>query len=132
MDKNTWIGFLIIAVIILGFTWIQRPSKEQLAERQRIQDSISLVRMAEAEAQRISDSLQLVAGEAQKEELVSSEQQKERVQAAYGTFAEAAQGEEQWVTLENEKLRLTLSTLGGRVARAELQNGSPHEGYRRG
>ena len=75
MDKNTWIGFLIIAVIIIGFTWIQRPSKEQLAERQRIQDSISFVRLAEAEAQRLSDSLQLVAGEAaQQPETVSAEQ----------------------------------------------------------
>ena len=121
MDKNTWIGFLIIAVIIIGFTWIQRPSKEQLAERQRIQDSISLVRLAEAEAQRLSDSLQLVAGEAaQQPETVSAEQQQQRLQAAYGTFAGAAQGEEQWVTLSNDKLRLTLSTLGGRIVRAEL------------
>ena len=121
MDKNTWIGFLIIAVIIIGFTWIQRPSKEQLAERQRIQDSISLVRLAEAEAQRLSDSLQLVAGEAaQQPETVSAEQQQQRLQAAYGTFADAAQGEEQWVTLQNDKLRLTLSTLGGRIVRAEL------------
>ena len=121
MDKNTWIGFLLIAVIIIGFTWIQRPSKEQLAERQRIQDSISLVRLAEAEAQRLSDSLQLVAGEAaQQPETVSAEQQQQRLQAAYGTFADAAQGEEQWVTLQNDKLRLTLSTLGGRIVRAEL------------
>ena len=121
MDKNTWIGFLIIAVIIIGFSWIQRPSKEQLAERQRIQDSISMVRLAEAEAQRISDSLQLVAGApAEQKEMASAEQQQERLQAAYGTFAPAAQGEEQWITLQNEKLRLTLSTHGGRIARAEL------------
>ncbi len=121
MDKNTWIGFLIIAVIIIGFSWIQRPSKEQLAERQRIQDSISMARMMAAEAQRISDSLQFVAGApAEEKEMVSAEQQQERLQAAYGTFAPAAQGEEQWVTLQNEKVRLTLSTLGGRIARAEL------------
>ena len=120
MDKNTWIGFLIIAVIIIGFSWIQRPSKEQLVERQRIQDSISMVRMMAAEAQRISDSLQLVAGAPEEKEIVSVEQQQERLQAAYGTFAPAAQGEDQWVTLQNEKLRLTLSTRGGRIARAEL------------
>ena len=120
MDKNTWIGFLIIAVIIIGFSWIQRPSKEQLVERQRIQDSISMARMMAAEAQRISDSLQLVAGAPEEKEIVSVEQQQERLQAAYGTFAPAAQGEDQWVTLQDEKLRLTLSTRGGRIARAEL------------
>ena len=120
MDKNTWIGFLIIAGIIVGFTMLNRPSKEQLAERQRVQDSINLVRMAEREAQRISDSLQLVAGTPVQAETVSAEQQQERIQAAYGTFAKAAQGEPQFVTLENEKVRLTLSTEGGRIERAEL------------
>ena len=120
MDKNTWIGFLLIAAIIVGFTMLNRPSKEELAERQRIQDSISIARLAEAEAQRISDSLQLVAGEVNQRETVSKAQQAERLQAAYGTFAPAAQGEEQWVTLANEHVRLTLSTLGGRIARAEL------------
>ncbi|MBQ6791453.1 MAG: membrane protein insertase YidC [Paludibacteraceae bacterium] len=122
MDKNTWIGFLLIAAIIVGFTMLNRPSKEELAERQRVQDSINLVRMAEREAQRLSDSLQLVAGEAleQAVQTVSHEQQQERLQAAYGTFARAAQGEEQFVTLTNEHLRVTLSTLGGRIEQAEL------------
>ena len=120
MDKNTWVGFLLIAAIIVGFTMLNRPSKEQLAERQRVQDSIKLARMAELEAQRISDSLQYVAGNAAQVETISEEQQQAHMQAAYGTFAQAAQGEEQWVTLENEHLRLTLSTLGGRIQRAEL------------
>jgi YidC/Oxa1 family membrane protein insertase len=120
MDKNTWVGFLLIAAIIVGFTMLNRPSKEQIAERQRVQDSIKLARMAELEAQRISDSLQYVAGNAVQAETISEEEQQAHMQAAYGTFAQAAQGEEQWVTLENEHLRLTLSTLGGRIQRAEL------------
>lgn len=120
MDKNTWVGFLLIAAIIVGFTMLNRPSKEQLAERQRVQDSIKLARMAELEAQRISDSLQYVAGNAAQTETINEEQQQAHMQAAYGTFAQAAQGEEQWVTLENKHLRLTLSTLGGRIQRAEL------------
>ena len=103
MDKNTWIGFLLIAAIIVGFTMLNRPSKEELAERQRVHDSIALVRMAEAEAQRIADSLQFVAG---------------------GETAvvepEVVVPEEKWVTLENEHLRLTLSTHGGTIQRAEL------------
>ena len=120
MDKNTWIGFLLIAAIVIGFTWIQRPSKEELAERQRVQDSINIARMTAAEAQRLSDSLQLVAGQSAQAETVSPEQVQERIQAAYGTFANAAQGEERFVTLQNEKVRLTLSTLGGVIKHAEL------------
>ena len=124
MDKNTWIGFLLIAAIIVGFTMLNRPSKAELAERQRVQDSINLARAAEAEAQRLSDSLQLAISAAEQTETVAPEQQEalqqERIKAAYGTFAEAAQGEEQLVRLENEKLRLTLSTRGGAIKHAEL------------
>ena len=121
MDKNTWIGFLLIAAIIVGFTMLNRPSKEELAARQHVQDSLRLVQIAEQEAQRLSDSLQFVPGQTATEaETVSAEQQQERLQAAYGTFAAAAQGEEQFVTLQNDKVRLTLSTRGGVVKHAEL------------
>ena len=106
MDKNTWIGFLIIAVIIIGFSWIQRPSKEELAERQRKQDSIALVQKAFAEAQRVSDSIAAVTAAEQPESMRAPE-------------AEAVP-EEKWITLENEHLRLTLSTHGGAIQRAEL------------
>ena len=102
MDKNTWIGFLLIAVIIVGFTWIKRPSKEELAERQRQQDSIALVRMAAAEAERMADSIRM-----QTDEPVV-EIEKEDIP------------EEKWITLENAHLRLTLSTHGGVIQRAEL------------
>ena len=105
MDKNTWIGFLLIAAIIVGFTMLNRPSKEELARRQHVQDSIALVKMAEMESQRISDSLQLVAGNADE---------------ALNTPVEV-KPEEQWLTLENEKVRLTLSTYGGVIQRAELK-----------
>jgi len=121
MDKNTWIGFLLIAAIIVGFTMLNRPSKEELAERQRIQDSINIARQAEAEALRISEALKWEAEEAAaKTEKTSPEELRARVQAAYGTFAPAAQGEEKWITLENGHVRLSLTTKGGTIARAEL------------
>ena len=121
MDKNTWIGFLLIAAIIVGFTMLNRPSKEELAERQRIQDSISLVRMAEAEAQRIADELTLQQAESQAAQPENKQEQEQRVKDFYGSFAPSAQGEEQWVTLENEHLKVVLSTHGGTIERAELK-----------
>ena len=105
MDKNTWVGFLLIAAIIVGFTMLNRPSKEQLAERQRVQDSIKLSRIAQAEAQRLADSLQLTLSAAEESFAVESEETKP---------------EEQQVTLQNEHLRLTLSSYGGVIQRAEL------------
>ena len=103
MDKNTWIGFLLIAAIIVGFTMLNRPSKAELAERQRVQDSIALARQAFAEAQRLSDSISAATA------MPATEQQ-----------VEESKPEEKWVTLQNEKVRLTLSTYGGAIQRAEL------------
>lgn len=105
MDKNTWIGFLLIAAIIVGFTLLNRPSKEELAERQRVQDSISVARQAMAEAQRISDSITLSMDAAN---------------ATAPEKVEESKPEEQWITLQNEHLKLTLSSYGGVIQRAEL------------
>ena len=123
MDKNTWIGFLLIAAIIVGFSMLNRPSKEELAERQRLQDSINVARMAEAEAQRISEEItaSLTSTRNEPSPTESSEALEARIQAAYGNLAPAAQGEEKWITLENEHLRLTLTTYGGMIERAELK-----------
>ena len=104
MDKNTWIGFLLIAAIIVGFTMLNRPSKEELAARQRQQDSIALAQQVMAEAQRISDSITA----ALETEAPASVEVKETKPA------------EEWITLQNEHLRLTLSTYGGAIQRAEL------------
>lgn len=126
MDKNTWIGFGLIAAIIIGFSFINRPSKEELAERQRIQDSIAVVRAMEQEAQMLSQQLTedlinengTVTGE---NEVASAEALAEQVAAVYGPFAPAAQGEEGLITLENEKVRLGIARRGGRIAKAELK-----------
>ena len=120
MDKKTWIGFLLIAVIIVGFSLLNRPSKEQLAERQRVQDSIALVRAQEAEAQLISEQISKEL-EAAQEANTTSEQLAEQVAALYGPFAPAAKGEEGIITLENEKVRIEIAQRGGRIAKAELK-----------
>ena len=122
MDKNTWIGFLLIAGIIVGFSMLNRPSKEEMAERQRLNDSIALVRQLEWEAQQLSAQ---IAAEHKKEAettgWMSESELESRAQATYGDFAVSARGTEDFVTLENERIRLTFTTKGGRLYRAELK-----------
>ena len=121
MDKNTWIGFGLIAAIIIGFSFLNRPSKEELAARQRTQDSIALVRAQEAEAQLISEQITKEI-EAAQEANATTEQLAEQLAALYGPFAPAAQGEEGTIVLENEKVRLGIARRGGRIAKAELKD----------
>ena len=123
MDKNTWIGFLLIAGIIVGFSMLNRPTKEQMAERQRLNDSIAYARQMEWEASQLSaqisaaDSAQASASSEEN----SPEALAERLQATYGDLAVSAKGNEDFVTLENERVRLTFTTRGGRLYRAELK-----------
>ena len=123
MDKNTWIGFGLIAAIIIGFSFFNRPSKEELAARQRVQDSIALVQAMEAEATRLAEQLtQQQAQAAEEGTTLSEETIAEQMTALYGPFAPAAQGQEGLVTLENSKLRIGIARRGGVVAKAELKD----------
>ena len=122
MDKKTWIGFILIAGIVIGFSFINRPSKEELAERKRVQDSIALVRAQEAEALRISEQISAqMQGQHPTNAEVNAEELAQQVMAVYGAFAPAAKGEEGIITLENSKVRIGISRRGGRIAKAELK-----------
>ena len=113
---------MLIAGIIVGFSMLNRPSKEEMAERQRLNDSIALVRQMEWEAQQLSAQ---IAAEHKKEAettgWMSESELESRAQATYGDFAVSARGTEDFVTLENERIRLTFTTKGGRLYRAELK-----------
>lgn len=121
MDKNTWIGFLLIAVIIVGFSMINRPSKAELEERQRVQDSIAYVQAAEREAQRLSEEITRETQQSATAPQPARQDLNQHIAALYGPFAPAAKGEEGLITLENEKMRIGIARRGGRIAKAELK-----------
>ena len=121
MDKNTWIGFGLIAAVIIGFSIFNKPSKEELAERQRVQDSINVVMLQEQKAKEISEAIAKQLLEEQKDTL-TQEEQRIQLAALYGPFAPAAQGGEGVVTLENDLVRIGINRLGGYISKAELKN----------
>jgi YidC/Oxa1 family membrane protein insertase len=127
--RNTIIGFVLIFGILIGYYFLTAPSKEELQEQRRKQDSLMVV-------QREKDSL---ARAYQAENLVKEEQNKiqdslvsldgsskgtdiSRLQDRYGSFALAANGEKKLYFIENDLLRIGLSTLGGKIVYAELKN----------
>ena len=57
MDRNTIVGFLLIAGIMVGFTLLTRPSKEEIARQKKYNDSITLVRQQEMALQQVQDSV---------------------------------------------------------------------------
>ena len=120
MDKNTWIGFILIAAIIVGFSFLNRPSEEELAERKRVQDSIALVQAQEMEAKLISEQITAQL-QAEKNATTPSEELAQQLAAIYGPFAPATEGQEGLITIENSKVRIGIARRGGRIAKAELK-----------
>jgi YidC/Oxa1 family membrane protein insertase len=104
---------------------LNQPSKEELARRQQVRDSIAAANeaayLAQLELERqqaVVDSLAAI-GEAT---LDSASLEK-----TFGYFATSATGIEEQFTIENEKIRLTFSNKGGYVCAAEMKNYTRHD-----
>lgn len=120
MDKNTWIGFGLIAAIIVGFSLINRPSKEELAAQQHYNDSIAAVQAQEAQDKAVQDSLASVLSAATND-TAKTEAVQEALAQKYLCFASSAEPRQaEDVVLHNDLVRLSISPLGGRIAKAEL------------
>lgn len=59
MNRDTIIGFVLIALVLIGFSWYNSPSKEEI-EAARLQDSIAAVQQDNAKkaAQRQAEEQQ--------------------------------------------------------------------------
>lgn len=122
MDKNTVIGFILIFLVVIGFSYLNRPSKEQIEAQQRYQDSIAIVE------QQMAQSMQTPANKSSIDTVNPSDSAvADRFTALYGDFATAAQGQEKLITLENEFLVVKLSTKGGRVYSVQLKKYTNYE-----
>ena len=132
MDKNTLIGLLVIAGMLIVYSMLTRPSKEELAEMQRKRDSIALAQEQAVQEQAIQERQKQGQADTvtQKEEEMATGVAGEAKDAdkmgqsrdAYGVFGEAAVGEKRLITLENDLIKLEVSTLGGRPYSVELKN----------
>lgn len=120
MDKNTILGFVLIAAILIGFSILNRPNEEQLARQRAYNDSIALVRQAQEEIARQQQNLQALSSEAAVAE--NDSVAIELLKSAYGDFGAAAIGEEEYYTLENDLVKIIFTNKGGKVISAELKN----------
>ncbi|MDO9152202.1 MAG: membrane protein insertase YidC [Paludibacter sp.] len=126
MDKNTIIGFVLIAAILIGFSVLNKPNDEEIARQRRYNDSIALVEQSRVAAQesirKASEVLRADTIEANDTTNVLA-----KITDAFGDFSPAAVGEEKFFTLQNQLVKLTFSNKGGRIYAAELKNFKTHD-----
>ena len=134
MDRNQVIGFELMGAIFIGYMLYNQPTREELERKKRTQDSIAALQIDTSEtinseiveeaktseikpAVEASDSLTILKDSLKRIQQVN----------LLGNFANAAEGKNQAFTLENEKLKITLHSLGGRVASVELKEYQTHD-----
>lgn len=132
MNKSSLIGFILIALILFGWMYWMQPSKEELAEQKRIQDSIMTARREAAaldslrllqEQQREAEAQRLAELDRASMDSTAIAAEEERVRKdKYGAFASASNGEERYWTVENKLQKITFSSQGGFIKEVELKD----------
>jgi len=123
MDKRSIIGILLIFVILVVFSYINQPSKEEIEAAKIRRDSIALVEQQQAlEQQKV-----VAEQEAQKNAILAGDSaaQQEIAQKhsdEFGAFGKAAVGEEVFSTMENDRIKITFSNKGGRIYSVQLKD----------
>ena len=115
MDRSTIIGFLLIAGLLFGYSWLKQPSEEEIAQ----------ARIAEAQAkveQKATDIQPVVV-----EEPMDSLAQEAKIKSQYGAFASLTNGESEKITLENNLVELQFDTKGGMLSKARLKEYSRYD-----
>src|SRR5690554_2707717 len=129
MDRNSIVGILLIFAILVVFSIINQPSQEEIEAARRRQDSIALVE--EQRALQSEQNRQLKEAEQPEEAELPDSLKNDRLLREkvdqFGVFGNAALGNEEFYTLENNLMKITFSNKGGRNYSVELKNYQTHD-----
>ncbi|GGH04566.1 membrane protein insertase YidC [Parapedobacter pyrenivorans] len=116
MDRNTLTGLVLIFVIIAGSFYLLQPSDEEIKRERQLQDSLARARAGIEQVDTDTTSLAAAANTEIDSALLNS------------PFGRASIGDERLITLENEHIKATVSTKGGRVKSVELKDEKTYDG----
>lgn len=113
MDRNTFTGLFLILIILVGSTYLMRPSDEDIKREKakQTQDSLARVKKQETPVAILTDSSKIVSAPIIDSTLIKS-----------GPFGSAQFGSNEPVVLENELLKVKINPRGGRIASVQLKN----------
>ncbi len=144
IDKNTVIGLIVIFALIVGYSIYTKPSEEELKAEKRRRDSLALVMKKELEEQkRIAyedsirklstipkiDTTKFISADSSTIDTTALQNATQTLlKQKYGVFAGAAEGTNEFYTLENNKVKLKISSKGGRLYSVELKEYKTYSG----
>jgi YidC/Oxa1 family membrane protein insertase len=119
MDKNSIIGIVLIFIVLVLASVLNRPSKEQIERVRRQQDSIRKVDEEKAKLLMSADTIAL--SESPGADSSGIDLKQKQVADELGVFAKFAEGQESFTVLENNLVKLILSNKGGKIHSVELK-----------
>ena len=125
MDRNTITGLILIFVILFAFSYLNKPSEKDLELLRLKNDSIALVERTKAKESAKQVELSAIQPDISKTDSATVENELTNL---YGVFAVAAKGEEKFVTLENNLMKVVLSNKGGKIYSVELKDYKRYNG----
>jgi YidC/Oxa1 family membrane protein insertase len=130
MDKKSIIGIGLIFAILVVFSLINQPSKEEIEATKRRQDSIAQVDAKIAlQQEKLQEQQQQITEQVveNSSDPVILEKAKQDKVDEFGVFGASAFGEETFYTLENNLMKVTFSNKGGRIFSVELKDYLTHD-----
>ena len=133
MDKKSIVGFVLIGLILFGYSWYQGKQSEKAREayfaaqrEQQIADSIDRAEHPEKYLHEIVEQQNSQREQADAIATYQQEAQRRFEGELSRNFGEelvaAMNGEEQLFTLENEVLKMTISSRGGKISDVRLKD----------
>ncbi|MDL2262134.1 membrane protein insertase YidC [Bacteroidales bacterium OttesenSCG-928-I21] len=139
MDKSSIIGLILIGLVFVGYYFITKPSEAEIAQMRHRQDSVVKIRQSEDSLKKIQEQMLTEKEQNKLTESIITESSIELTQeqidsienykltSQYGIFKNAAQGYQKFISIENEKMILTLTNKGGKIYSVELKEYKTHD-----
>jgi YidC/Oxa1 family membrane protein insertase len=116
MDKNQAIGFVLMAVLLMGYFYFFAPKPSDQPQG-GVVDTVNSITQQEPQLSPANPGIQASIPE----EVENIPDSAEIAEAKYGIFTNALVGDEKVITIENELMILKYSTKGGLIQEAALK-----------
>ena len=128
MDRNTLIGMVLMLSIIVGYVWWSQPNEKERAQMEHAQDSIANLQKPPIKVElkenavavdtttQAANPIAAPDSTTNTDSLVMTKRQQQ-----FGVFAAASAGEQRFVTIENDLVKVKLASRGGRIFSVQLK-----------
>ncbi|MEQ8522567.1 MAG: membrane protein insertase YidC [Vicingaceae bacterium] len=129
MDRNSFIGLVLIGAILIAYSIYTAPTQEEIDEQRQV-DSLAMVenKLEEVITAPPSESVEVTADSLVETNNVLGDSIADiQRNSLFGEFSVASKGEESFLTVETDKMILTFSNKGGRIVSVNLKDYRRHD-----